>query len=80
MNLSRLVFTVLMLVTTVVANADVSPDRAGSCYIFKDSKLSQRGVCLISSEISHGHEFRELSFEGKTYKLYYNGNISTEKV
>ena len=76
MNLSRLVFTILTLVTTVIANAYVSPDKAGSCYIFKDNKLSKRGICLISAEMSQGHEYRDLSFEGKIYELYFNSNIS----
>ena len=76
MNLSRLVFTILTLVTTVIANAYVSPDKAGSCYIFKDNKLSKRGICLISTEMGQGHEYYDLSFEGKTYKIHSNSNTS----
>ncbi len=80
MKVSRLFFALPLLVTTVVANSYVTPDRSGSCYIFKDNKLSKRGICLISAEMSQGHEYRDLSFEGKVYELYFNSNISPTAV
>ena len=73
MKISQLLFALPIAVITVVANADVSPDRTGICYIFQGDKIAKRGTCLISAEISHGEAFRELSFGGKTYKLYENG-------
>ena len=76
MKISYLLLGLPLLAFTLPANADVTPDRTGSCYIFKENKVAKRGVCLISAEISHGQAFRDLSFEGKTYELYENGNTS----
>lgn len=73
MKIRNVYLTFAILAISMMASAVVYHDRAASCYLFKDNKLLKKGVCLISSESGYGELHIELSFEGKSYKIYENG-------
>lgn len=56
-----------------LAQARPMPDEVGVCYQFKDDKLIDMGVCIISAGNGAGAMYVNLKFDGKQY-LYERPN------
>lgn len=65
---------IALAVTMSSASAVTYFDIPGACYIFQEDKVISKGVCLISGSNGYGLIHRDLSFNGKTYSLFEDGN------
>lgn len=50
-----------------LAQARPMPDEVGVCYQFKDDKLIDMGVCVISAGYGAGGTYTHMKFQGKSY-------------
>lgn len=74
-KMKKLYYLAITLAATISsANAVTYPDIPGACYIFQNDKVLSKGVCLISASNGYGLIHRDLSFNGKTYSLFEDGN------
>ena len=61
------------------ANALITDDKVGVCYEFKNNKVVEKNICLISYASAQDDTYIDLKVNNKIYKLFshYSSNSYT---